>query len=216
MAIQFVSVKCPECGADLSVEDERNQIFCSYCGAKVIITNDNEHIYRTIDEAGIKQAETERMIRLRELELEEREISRDRRSMLIAYGIALAFVLIGALICIAEPVGGMWGIIIGAYIALFTYVKNDKKKKKRFVSSTEACVTDSMLDYEDKNYNSMVMLFKGAGFTNVTPVPLNDLNMFSARKNGRVEMITINGDDDFEDGDVYPRNAHVVITYHSK
>ncbi len=216
MAIQFVSVKCPECGADLSVEDGREQIFCSYCGAKVMITNDNEHIYRTIDEAGIKQAETERMIRLRELELEEREISRDRRSMLIAYGIALAFVLIGALICIAEPLGGMWGIIIGAYIALFTYVKNDKKKKKRFVSSTEACVTDSMLDYEDKNYNSMVMLFKGAGFTNVTPVPLNDHNMFNARKNGRVEMITINGDDDFEDGDVYPRNAHVVITYHSK
>ncbi len=213
MAIQFVSVKCPACGADLSVESGKERIFCSYCGAKVMMTNDNEYIYRTIDEASVVKAETEKAIRLRELELEEKEYSRERKLTLTAYGIALAFALVGALLCLGEPLAGMWGIIIGAYIALFTY---QKKKKKRFVSSTEACVTDSMLDYEDKNFNSMVMLFKGAGFTNVTPVPLNDLNMFSARKNGRVESITIAGDGDFDEGDVYPKDAHVVITYHSK
>lgn len=218
MAIQFVSVKCPECGADLSIENGREFAFCSYCGAKIMVSNDNEHIYRTIDEAGIKQAETERMIRLRELELEEKENSRGRKSQFIAYGIALAFVIVGALICIVQPLGGMWGIIIGAYIALFTFIKSDDKKKKprKYVSPNEVSITDSMLDCEDKNYNSIVLLFKGSGFTNVTAVPLNDLNMFNMKKNGQVEAVTINGNDDFDEGDIFPKDSNVLITYHCR
>ena len=72
MAVQFISVKCPECGATLSVENDRKFAFCSYCGTKVIISNENEHIYRTIDEAGIKQAETDRIVKLRQLDMEEK------------------------------------------------------------------------------------------------------------------------------------------------
>ena len=218
MAIQFISVKCPECGADLSIESGREFAFCSYCGTKVMVSNDNEHIYRTIDEAGIKQAETEREIRLRELELEERENSHGRRSQFIAYGIALAFVLVGALICIASPLGGMWGIIIGAYIALFTFIKSDDKKKKsrKYVSPNDVSISEAMLNCEDKNFNSAVMLFKGAGFSNVTAVPLNDLNVFNMKKNGQVESVTINGMDEFEENDVFPKNSNVLIMYHSK
>ena len=129
MAIQFVSIKCPECDADLQIEDGREYAFCTYCGAKVIIANDNERIYRTIDEAGVRMADTERLIRLKELEIEEREKARDRKSQAIAYGVALAFVIIGALICIVKPMAGTWGIMIGAYIAMFAYSKNDDKKK---------------------------------------------------------------------------------------
>lgn len=218
MAIQFVSVRCPDCGAELSIENGREQAFCSYCGAKVLVHNDNEHIYRNIDEARIKEAENERILRLRELELEEKENSRSRKSLFIAYGVALGFVLIGALICIAEPLAGMWGIIIGGYIGLFTFIKSDEKKKKqkKYVSPNEAVITDSMIGCEEKNYNSVVMLYRGAGFTNVTAVPLNDLNILSQRKNGQVEAVTINGNSDFDEGDVYPREANVLVTYHSK
>ena len=59
MAINVVQIRCPACGADLSVDSTREFSFCSYCGSKVILNNDNEHVYRTIDEAGIKQAETD-------------------------------------------------------------------------------------------------------------------------------------------------------------
>ena len=54
MSVNFTSVKCPECGASLPIEEGRTQVFCSYCGTKVIVTNDNEYIYRHIDEAGVK------------------------------------------------------------------------------------------------------------------------------------------------------------------
>lgn len=132
--------------------------------------------------------------------------------------IALAFVLAGTLICIVEPQGGMWGIIIGGYIAFFTFVKNNDKKKKgrKYVGPNDVSISEAMLKCEEKNYNSILMLFKGAGFTNVTAVPLNDLNMFNMKKNGQVESVNINGMDEYEEGDVFPRNSNVLIMYHSK
>lgn len=218
MAISFISIKCPECGADLSVENGREFSFCTYCGTKVMMNNENEHIYRNIDEARIKEAETERMIRLKELELEERENARGRNGILIAYAIALAFVLIGAIICIFNVTAGAFGIMIGVYIAMFTFIKSDekKKKKRKYVGSTEVQISESMTHYANKNVNSIVHLYKGSGFANVTAVPLNDLTIFNQKKNGQVETVTINGADDFEDEDIFPKSSNVLITYHSK
>ncbi len=72
MAVELISVKCPECGATLNLEEDREQAFCSYCGARILLRNDNEYTYRHINEAEIKQAETDRMVRLKELELAEK------------------------------------------------------------------------------------------------------------------------------------------------
>ena len=69
MAYKLISVKCPDCGQTLSIEENRTQAFCSYCGARILISNENEYIVRQVDEAGIKKAETERIVRLRELEI---------------------------------------------------------------------------------------------------------------------------------------------------
>lgn len=32
----FVSVKCPDCGAEINLDESREFGFCSYCGAKVV------------------------------------------------------------------------------------------------------------------------------------------------------------------------------------
>ena len=94
MSIKLVSVKCPECGANLPIEEGRKQIFCSYCGASVIVTDENEHVYRHIDEAGIKNAETERIVRMRELDLAERSTkSRFHSYRLIGRPLAVYFII---------------------------------------------------------------------------------------------------------------------------
>lgn len=41
MGIKLITVKCPECGASLDIEEGRKQLFCSYCGSKILIQNDN-------------------------------------------------------------------------------------------------------------------------------------------------------------------------------
>ena len=78
--IQMISLKCPECRADLSVEDDRKECVCQYCGAKILIDDGaTAHTYRKIDEARIKEAE----VRFRELEMQEkwREMEEKRREM---------------------------------------------------------------------------------------------------------------------------------------
>ena len=216
MAIQFVSVKCPQCGADLSIESDRQQAFCTYCGTKVIVHNENEHIYRNIDEARIKESETERLIRLKELELEEKENAKGRRTTMIAYGIALFFLGAGFLSMALNLTVGMMGIAIGFYIAMFTYFKSDDKKKKarRIHAPDEVQITDAMSGFDEQDFNSVVVLFQSAGFTNVNAVPLKDLTILNPLKNGKVDRVTINGDF-FERGDVFKRDAKVVIMYHS-
>ena len=112
MAITVNAVKCPSCGADLPVEEGRDKIFCSFCGTPIVITNENEHIYRHIDEAGIKQAETDRMIRLKELEIEEAKYkqSSSLRSLLIKIWIGAIFAV--AILCLVvwlrdDELGGL-------------------------------------------------------------------------------------------------------------
>lgn len=217
MAIKFVSIKCPECGAALDVEEGRKQIFCSYCGTKVMIENDNEYIYRHIDEASIKQTEAEAMLRLKELEIEEKENERSRKGRKVAYIVAAVFVIIGL---IAMPFGGFVGIyaiLAGALIAEFTFIGNSTKKKKtrHVISANDVQITEKMEAHSEKNYNSIVALYRAAGFTNVTAVPLCDLNIFTSKKNGQVDEVTINGESDFEEGDIFSKTANVTVTYHS-
>ena len=51
LAYKLISVKCPDCGQTLSIEENRTQAFCTYCGAKVLISNENEYVFRKVDEA---------------------------------------------------------------------------------------------------------------------------------------------------------------------
>lgn len=219
MAIQFIAVKCPECNADLSIEEGRKFAYCTYCGTKVMINNENEHIYRTIDEAGIKQAETERIVRLKELEMEEKLAKKGHIPTYVAYGIALIFVAAGVLNMSSSGLSGMWAIIIGAYIALFVYIGDSNKQKKKRQSQVGAGnvrISAQMVDYERMNYHNAVTIFTGAGFHNVTAIPMNDFNIFTMSKNGQVDLITINGESEFEEGDIYTKGAAVLITYHGK
>lgn len=67
--IKTISLKCPECNANISVDENLKQCFCQYCGTKIMIDDGStSHTHRTVDEAEIKEN-----IRLKELELEEKK-----------------------------------------------------------------------------------------------------------------------------------------------
>lgn len=220
MSVSFISVKCPACGASFNAEEDREFSFCTYCGSKIMTTNDNEHIYRNIDEARIKEAETDRMVRMRELEMEEKS-NISRKYLIIAWIAGSAFLLFLGIIgmSVDNPGLGMC-MLIGMCVAMWGGIGlfGNKKKKRRYTSSSEVMISDSMERFRcrDKNYNSIYHLYTGAGFINVKAVALHDLTMFNQRKNGQVESVTINGSDDFEEGDIFPKSANVLITYHSK
>lgn len=213
MSTKFVSVKCPECNAPLEVEDGRKQIFCSYCGAKIKIENENEYIYHNIDEARVKQVETDHQFRMRELELEEKQQERALKGRKIAYTIAAIFAVIGI---ITIPIGvGVFPLMFAMMIAICAYNAGEKAKKRRILSPDQVQISEKMRACVGQNYTRALALYRSAGFENVSALPLCDLNIFTASKNGQVSEISINGINDFEEGDVFLKTDNVSILYHS-
>ena len=70
--MKLINLRCANCGAELQIDAERKQAFCTYCGTKLLVDDESIHITnRIIDEARLKEAE----IRLKELEYQhEKEL----------------------------------------------------------------------------------------------------------------------------------------------
>ena len=73
-----------------------------------------------------------------------------------------------------------------------------------------------MTQCRNKDYRAAVALFRAAGFTNISEVPLKDLTFLSRKDNGKVAEVAINGNTEFEENDVVFKTARITITYHSK
>ena len=115
--MKLVSIKCPECSANLDVEEGRKHIYCSYCGAEIMLENENEKVYRKIDDARLKEAEVREKVRLKELELEEYKIKKEEKKSKIKIVVVLVAVLVGLLMLLY---GGLsknenistWGMLV--------------------------------------------------------------------------------------------------------
>ena len=97
--MKLISMICPHCGAKLTIDLDRRQAFCQYCGNTLLIDDENTINInsRYVDEARLKEAE----VRLKELEyLHEREIRQEtirkeqKRSFWISVVVFLVFLLI--------------------------------------------------------------------------------------------------------------------------
>ena len=239
MAVKFVSAKCPECGVSLNVEEGRNHFFCSYCGAKVVLDNDHEFVIRTVDEAnvkqteaGVKQTEAEVMLRMKEIEYEEKSDQRHRKNMVTTFIAVGVMAALGALFLLLTEKLGSKAMISGIVLLSCAFLvlcivpavlsnHHDQEKRERHYTpfSYEASVPHTMivssLWNSEKNVKAVIAMCKASGFTNITAVPLHDLVDRTSSKRGRVEQITINGSNEFSEGDVFPKTANVVITFHS-
>ena len=220
MAVKLISVKCPECGATLNIEEDREQAFCTYCGTKVLLHNENEYIYRHIDEAGIKQAETDRIVMLRKMELLEKKRATSQKVKTLKIGITVALGLV-MLICfgigysVDDGLGALMVGMVCGIIIMFMWMNKGKDEDDDIDLGDKAKVPSSISDYEKKNYSAIEAMFVSAGFTNVRCVPLNDLTMGVLKKPGMVDSITINGREITSGGKKFPKDAAVVISYHS-
>ncbi len=110
MSIDFISVECPKCGAPLSIEEKRKSAFCSYCGAKIILCDENEYTININDEAEVKYAETDRMVNLKHLEMMEEEARENRTIRRLRIRAAICTLIVGlVLMLVGELFGGLSG-----------------------------------------------------------------------------------------------------------
>ena len=230
MSYDLISVKCPDCGQTLSIEENRTQAFCTYCGAKVLISNENEYVIRQVDEAGIKKAETERLIKLKELELQEqREIqTRKLRRVLTVIWLIISVIL---LVIIISKIAGssdgftsgflmlfyIGGPIIGGGAYLIFKWLPEKESEKIVENQGGIRFPNGLAPFTDKKYFAIEESLRSAGFTNISCVNLHDLNILSALvNNDKVNQITINGKQITTGGKLYMPDVSIVITYHGR
>lgn len=76
-------------------------------------------------------------------------------------------------------------------------------------------VGTSAEDYIDKNYSSVVDELKEKGFTNIRLLRKNDLSTGWLEKEGAIDSISIDGDDDFSDDDYYYYDDEIIIIVHT-
>ncbi len=102
-------ITCPNCGANLSIDDDRDIFFCEYCGTK--IRKESDHSYtkveqeiRYIDEARLKEAE----LKIKELESENAPMS-------IKEFLKLMLCALLGIIVIPFAVGGILFYIFGIH-----------------------------------------------------------------------------------------------------
>lgn len=124
------------------------------------------------------------------MEYEEREKKRNDRAVFICMGILF---LMGML---------CFGI---------AYIFEQAEKP----NANEVKVPFSVEDLEGDNYEQAVLDLENVGFTEITVNEQKDLITGFITKDGSVEKVSINGDSDFDEGDIFPKEAKVVITYHT-
>lgn len=121
MDTKIVEARCPGCGAAVQFESGQKKAFCNYCGSPVTVEDAEEHVTRNIDEADLKRAETEQLIRLKELELREREMEREARTKPLKTGGCILLGVIGA-VCIVIGWSGEHSSIGLLYVGLICLI----------------------------------------------------------------------------------------------
>lgn len=185
--MKIFKLKCPSCGATL--ENEERIMYCGYCGEKLLLDDGTENInftYREFDEARIRENERKERIRLKELENQAKDKEREHKT------------LIGCVV--------VWFILMG-----MLYFMGESSKPK----VDEVKIPFSSEEYKGDNYEQVVKELKNAGFTDIAVVDQKDLVTGWLTKDGSIDRISIDGDSEFSDGDIFAKDARVVITYHT-
>ena len=187
-------LKCPECRANIEIEEGRKSCFCSYCGCKIVLDEEKqEHTYNynynyvKRDEARIRENERKEKVRLSELEYEERKDKRDNKIGLIA-GLGIPLLIIVA-------------ILLGFGI-------------NKWTSEAQGKISAGYYDdYIGENYEAVVEQFEELGFENIVTIDLEDSGV-AFWNNGKVKSVSIDGNDRFESINYFHPDDKVIIKYH--
>ena len=131
--MKIISLKCPDCGASLHIEEGHKMVYCAYCGSRFFMDDENRTYTINIrDEAEIKRVEMERQRYIDEREDKERS-TREFRKKQRRWFISLILVVIieaiaiAALIQIKGSNQSVPAMLTNATIALIFTVTRPKK-----------------------------------------------------------------------------------------
>lgn len=87
--------------------------------------------------------------------------------------------------------------------------------RKNELSADEVKLVSSSSEYKYKNYRDIVEELEDIGFTNIKTEVVYDILFGIFTLDGESDKITINGVSSFKRGEVFPKDAEVIVTYHT-
>ena len=93
----------------------------------------------------------------------------------------------------------------------------NKKRVKAFIFNRKKI--NMLYDYEDllgKNVVTVEILLSNLAFNNIKKIPIYDIYVDSPFQVGQVEQIVINGNSYFREGEQFPYDVEIILTYHVK
>lgn len=182
--MKLKELKCPQCGANLDVENNHTYCYCQYCGYKIMIDNEkNEYVININNNTNKRYTNDAEVIKAISKEKE------DKRAWL-----ALIFLFVFAIALMIIP-------------SFISDVRENTAKSEGKINA------GYYLDLIDKDYTTVKAHFEAAGFSNIELIDLDDSG-FAFWNNGKVEMISIGGNTNFDSSDYFYPETKVVISYH--
>ena len=130
----FVTFVCPNCNGalDLDLKEGITSVFCPYCGQKFLI-DDEATVYSYRDEARIREAEVEKLIRLKELEIEEKKriAAEKARKVKIIISIILGVIALIGFLFPPLSLVGLLAMTILMWIWMFGFLIQANKNNKK-------------------------------------------------------------------------------------
>ena len=184
--METIKLKCETCGGVLTVDKERSVLSCPYCQSQELVVESDKIVIEKIKSFTKKDIQKDK---------QDHELNKKK----LAFKHSLIGVLIGVLLFVAFV----------AFCIFMMYYTDEVPDKN------ELAIPMSSNDYEGDNYKQVVKLLENAGFQNVETSEVTDLITGWITKDGEVDRVSINGDYDFDEGDIFPKDATVVVTYHT-
>ncbi|MBQ5331157.1 MAG: hypothetical protein J6F31_07900 [Oscillospiraceae bacterium] len=193
--MKLVSLTCPECRAnvDVDVSGERKVSFCQYCGAKILLDNEEQvihtkHTYENVAE--VKKIEAQQESEKRQYEQEEKDVSMPfhkwLRKMIQQHpggsGLAVMVILYIVIMIAIFAVPA-----IGDAIEEHKYLK-EKERLEQIVSEIEVDISNHNYDSALYKANSLVVSGeRGANeWDNRRKSIITQINQLQARDNGKL------------------------------
>ena len=138
------TLKCPECGATLNGNGNREIVFCEYCGARIVFKEETKAfniINRKANEASTEETEVLEKWTHDEMEFEKEWKNKRKRSMRIWLAISALMTVMGIalLIILGEESETGWIVftlalevlIIGGIVYGIGYLLHNRKRNKQ-------------------------------------------------------------------------------------
>lgn len=224
MQMKVVGFTCPFCNAPVNarIREDSNFLFCQSCGQKLyleqndgvkrfeITKNENKNGYmrvdvnkteKTTDNARIKESDDKKEVQLAKIAAKQEN---DRNENRIALIIAIIVFLLA-------------GFLTTFTVVSATHSARVRKKEmvERVVQADEIKIPQNAYSYEGEYYESVAATLKCLGFENVEIIAQKDISTKYDSDLNQIASISIAGNFDFEQYDIFKKTDKVVITYHA-